>query len=412
MGTNGAGSRDRCQSLFEQRRKAARSSKYGVWEHQDPSNPIPAKGTALILFRGRSTPRGPLPRSEISSPRLSSAGLHTCVSIRPMAECTRACVYVYVCFCVRTPGTCLRRALCLQERRRRPGRLTRPTRPLCPCGDLSRPQPVCIRVPYQWLARPGFFNHSCPLSWLRRRRLLPTRWKCRWKLQCRSLAPRPARRQPCGGGGEAAGKPERSPWGPWTSSPGAASRPTRPPAGPTASPRPAHCTPTGSSLAPRRPEPPSRPGRPGAGSQERHILPARLPAPRASHGPCSQRRPRPHFSAAPPIPLFLLGRPACGARPDRVTRVDGTARTSPCLAPRPALVPRQAETRRDAPVSSRASAVLHLLSRKVGAPEGGGGEEAGAAVREGPTHSNPRGTLEAPPSGVLVPNSEKTGGKR
>lgn len=48
-------------------------NKYGVWEHQDPGNPIPAKGTRPHPPQGRGTPRGPLPRFNFLPP-LSSAG--------------------------------------------------------------------------------------------------------------------------------------------------------------------------------------------------------------------------------------------------------------------------------------------------------------------------------------------------
>lgn len=124
--------------------------------------------------------------------------------------------------------------------------------------------------------------------------------------------PPPPDASPAVEAGEAAGKPERSPWGPWTASLGAASRPTRPPARPTASPRPARSHPDGElSGAPagRSPRPPPQSG-PGARSQgETHS--ARTPA-----GPARLSRSLlPALalvptSPAPPIPLFLLGRPA------------------------------------------------------------------------------------------------------
>ena len=184
--------------------------------------------------------------------------------------------------------------------------------------------------------------------------------------------PRRARRQPCGGGGGAAGKPERPPRGPWAASPGAASRPARPPARPPASPRPARSHRDAElSRAPavRSPRPAPSPAR--GQITGRHTPPARPPTPRASHGPSSQRSPSAPLLRPRRCPSSSSGARLRGARPDRVTRADGTARASPCPpSPRARRGRARQQPRRDAPVSSRASAVPSTCSPgKVGAPE-------------------------------------------
>lgn len=220
---------------------------------------------------------------------------------------------------------------------------------------------------------------------------------------------------PAVGAGEAAGKPERSPWGPWTSSPGAASRPTQPPARPTASPRPARSHPDGErSRAPagQSPRPPPQSG-PGARSQgETHS--ARAPA-----GPA--RLSRSLLPASPSSPLLRPRRSPSsssgarprGACPDRVTRADGTTRTSPCPpSPRARRGRARQEPRRDAPVSSRASAVPSTCSPgKVGAREerwrrGGGG------CSRGGTRTPTRGNAGSPSLGGPGPKLWGLGGKK
>lgn len=164
-------------------------------------------------------------------------------------------------------------------------------------------------------------------------------------------------------------------------------------------------TPTGSSLALRPFGAPALHPSPAQGPdhRERHTPPARLPAPRASHGPSSQRSPSSPLLRPRRYPSSSSGARPRGARPDRVTRADGTARISPCPpSPRARRGRARQEPRRDAPVSSRASAVPSTCSPgKVGAPE-----ERRRGLQSGRNpHSKPGGTREAPPSRVLVPNS-------
>lgn len=110
-------------------------NKYGVWEHQDPGNPRdpPSSSSGARHAQGAAAlvqfpPAAVLRRA------------CTCVSIRPLAS-ARVCVCV--CLCVHTPGT-RTRAIKLSPREEGDGRaLTRPTRPLCPCGDLT-PAPACL----------------------------------------------------------------------------------------------------------------------------------------------------------------------------------------------------------------------------------------------------------------------------
>ena len=161
-------------------------------------------------------------------------------------------------------------------------------------------------------------------------------------------------------------------------------------------------TPTGSSLAPQPAGAPALHPSPAQGPdhRERHTPPARLPAPRASHGPCSQRSPSSPLLRPRRSPSSSSGAQPRGARPDRVTRADGTARTSPCPpSPRARRGRARQEPRRDALVSSRASAVPSTCSPgKVGAPEerwrrGGGG------CSRGGTRTPTRGNAGSPSLG-------------
>lgn len=159
--------------------------------------------------------------------------------------------------------------------------------------------------------------------------------------------------RPAVGAGEAAGKPERAPRGPWAVPPGAASRPARPPAGPTPSSLPARPRPDG--------EHSPAPGRP-ARAPALHSSPAHGPDRRETHyaarapltvlPPSAGPRPPPP-TPAPSIALFLLwGRPS-GACPDPVTRADGTART-PC----PPSLPEGPSRLRQAGAAQRCSCLL------------------------------------------------------
>lgn len=215
------------------------------------------------------------------------------------------CVCVSVCARL---GRALTQSTLSPERRRRPGLNSGPLGHSVRAATLSRPQPVCIRVPYQWLARPGFFNHSCPLSWLRRWQL-PSHPLEMSLLETLSAAhwPRPRPTPALRWGRGATGRPERSP-----GDPGPLPAPPRGRPGP----RRAHSVPAARPLFRRELSRPGRPeapalhpqSGPGARSRERHILPARLPAPRLSGPPASDAPSSPLLG--PADPLFLLGRPA------------------------------------------------------------------------------------------------------
>ena len=117
-------------------------NKYGVWEHQDPGNPIPAKGTSPSSSSGaRHAQRAAA--SVQFPPAAVLRGACTCVSIRPLAS-ARVCVCMCVCVSVCTRlGRALTQST-LSSREEGNGRaLTRPTRPLCPCSDLI-PAPACL----------------------------------------------------------------------------------------------------------------------------------------------------------------------------------------------------------------------------------------------------------------------------
>lgn len=203
----------------------------------------------------------------------------------------------------------------------------------------------------------------------------------------RSSRPAPSRRQPCGGGRDRQlGNPSGLP-----------GDPRRPlPAPPPAGPAP-------SAGAPASPPRPARPGPDGGHSH----------APAAARRPdgreALRRRPRPSLpvlparALGPSVPRFPLGRGPRGARPDPVTRAAGTARTAACP---PSLRARRGRARqepgRDAPALQGVPGPRHLLSGEGRCREG---EEAGAAVPEGPA-PDPKGRQRAPPPGVLVPNSE------
>lgn len=70
-------------------------NKYGVWEHQDPGNPIPAKGTSPSSSSGARHAQGAAAAVQFP-PAGVLRGACTCVSIRPLAS-ARARVCVSVC---------------------------------------------------------------------------------------------------------------------------------------------------------------------------------------------------------------------------------------------------------------------------------------------------------------------------
>lgn len=341
---------------WEQRKSSKIKTNSGVWEHQDPVTPSLPRDLALILFRGRGTPKG---RCLGQFPPLAvlPRGLHTCVSIRPLASAREHCVYVCVCFCVRTRlGRALTQSNSVSKRGGDGRALTRPTRPSVRAATLSRPQPVCIRVPYQWLARPGSLITPalCP-PWLRRHGapFPPAGNVAAETLRCRSLAPAPARRQPCGGGGgSGAGKPGGLPGDPGPPLPA-------PPRG-RPGPRQGHSIPAARPLAPRRgalsrpgrpePRPPPQSG-PGPDHRENTFCP-RACRPRASLGSL--------LPASPSSPLLRPRRSlfSSGARPRGPVLigsqgVDGTAQDFSCPpSPEGPPQPRQAGAAQRCSVSS------------------------------------------------------------
>ena len=118
-------------------------NKYGVWEHQDPGNPIPAKGTSPSSSSGaRHAQRAAA--SVQFPPAAVLRGACTCVSIRPLAS-ARVCVCMCVCvFLCAHAWDAHSRNQTLSSREEGDGRaLTLPTRPLCPCSDLI-PAPACL----------------------------------------------------------------------------------------------------------------------------------------------------------------------------------------------------------------------------------------------------------------------------
>lgn len=148
-----------------------------VWEHRDPGNPIPAKGI----------------------PPSSSSGARHAQRAAPSGRFPPGATLRAACTCVSTSARLLAHAGTRAYASTNSSQVGREAAgpPRGPLGHsracaapLSRPQPVCISVPsprlpapYQLLAGPGLFNHSCPLSWLRGAAApLPTRWKRRWKL--------------------------------------------------------------------------------------------------------------------------------------------------------------------------------------------------------------------------------------
>ena len=176
----GAGSWDRCQSSGNSG-KAARSKQIRVWEHQDPGNPISAKGTppssssGARLARGGAAPSGRFPF------RAAHRGACTCVSIRPFAVHARVCACVFAHARARAYAS---------TKSLSPGTAGPELGPLglSACGALIS-APGCLHpgpvseaagsVSVAGLAsgvspalRPGSAARGS----------LPTRWKCRWKL--------------------------------------------------------------------------------------------------------------------------------------------------------------------------------------------------------------------------------------
>lgn len=208
------------------------------------------------------------------------------MSIRPLP------VHAHVC-CLHPPGRALTQEQTLSRSGEGGGRaLTRPARPLCQCGALIsataclHPGPVSEAAsPYQLLAGPGFFNHSCPLSWLRRAAApFPpagnVAGNSEWSL------PAPARRQSCGGGqGKQLGKRSGLPGDTGRSLPA----PPRDQPGPRQGPRCPRALTGGTRTPPAvGPEPPpSTPARPAVQIAARHSPPPASQG--ASHGPSSPR---------------------------------------------------------------------------------------------------------------------------
>ena len=224
--------------------------------------------------------------------------------------------------------------------------------------------------------------------------------------------------RPAVGAGEAAGKPERAPRGPWAVPPGAASRPARPPAGPTPSPWPArppaprrgalaHPGPAGPS-----PRPPPQPG-PLTRSQGDTFRRAR-----ASHGPSPQRAPSPPSpnsgSVDPPLPPL-----GPGLAEPVLTRSRGRT-AQPGLLPARPPSPRarrgcaRQEPRRDAPVLSGVRSPRHLLAWEGRCREGEAVERrrGGGGRSRGGNRIQHEGKARSPSPGVLVPNSGEERGEK
>ena len=272
----------------------------------------------------------------------------------PVCPCTHACV----CVCTRPDARSRNHKLSPQVGREAAGPKLGPLGHSACAAPLSRPQPVCIPVPfprppapYQLLSHPGslIIPALCPGSAVQR---LPSH-PLEMSLETLSGARWPP---PCGGG-------RGSSWETGEGSPGTlggSSRrrlatgpaPGRAHAVPVA--RPPARAPTGSTCPPRtgRPEPPpSTPARPTDQIAGRHIPPrARL------------SRSFPPARALAPLPQLRLRRSPSsssgarprGARPDPVTRADGTARTSPC----PPSLPEGPSRLRQAGAAQRCSCPL------------------------------------------------------
>lgn len=155
----GAGLWDRLSEPRQQRNsgKASDQNNHGVWEHQDPVNPMPPKGPRPHPLRGAARPGGRFP------PRMPPAGL------APMEAKCAGHTWAHVCCagsCVHVVGLLGGLLLGLIWR---PGFVPRPVLGL---GSI-----VSQRCPGSWLRRAAAGNAAGKSEW----RSPPRRQPCSWE---------------------------------------------------------------------------------------------------------------------------------------------------------------------------------------------------------------------------------------
>lgn len=159
----GAGPWDRLSEPRQQRNsgKASDQNNHGVWEHQDPANPIPPKGPRPHPLRGAARPGGRFP------PGMPPAGL------APMEAKCAGHTWAHVCCagaCVHMVGLLGGLLLVLIWR---PGFVPRPVG-----SGLHRPaRLISQRCPGSWLRRAAAGNAAGNSEW----RSPPRRQPCSWE---------------------------------------------------------------------------------------------------------------------------------------------------------------------------------------------------------------------------------------